>query len=57
MTQRRSFLAALTAASAATGANLPRQAPDFTFTMPDGKKRRLSEFKGKVVAVSFISTS
>jgi ABC-type nitrate/sulfonate/bicarbonate transport system substrate-binding protein len=57
MTQRRRFLTALAAASAGAAATLPRQAPDFVFVLPDGAKRKLSEFKGKVVAVSFISTS
>ena len=54
---RRDFLAAMAGAAAVTAAVLPRQAPDFVFTLPDGKQRRLSEWRGKVVAVSFISTT
>jgi len=48
---------ALAGLRAAVAAVLPRQAPDFVFKTPDGKSRKLSEFRGKVVAVSFISTS
>jgi cytochrome oxidase Cu insertion factor (SCO1/SenC/PrrC family) len=57
MSTRRNLLASCAALASSSAANLPRTAPDFVFTLPDGKQRKLSDSRGKVVAVSFIATS
>ncbi len=44
------------AALAAFGQASPRPAPEFTFQMPDGTKKLLSAYKGKVVIVAFMQT-
>jgi peroxiredoxin len=41
---------------AAFAGTVPRQAPEFTIRLADGKQVMLSQFKGKVVAVAFILT-
>lgn len=56
MRSRRQFLSAL-GATAALGQSVPRPAPDFTVTLPDGRPARVADFKGKVLVFSFISTS
>src|SRR5437763_14687448 len=47
-------LAALVVGSAA---DLPRKCPDLAIHMADGKSVPLSQYKGKVVALAFISTT
>jgi peroxiredoxin len=49
--------ALLLAACALEGATIPRPAPDFAINLTDGRQVKLSQFKGKVVAVAFILTS
>jgi peroxiredoxin len=36
-------------------AQVPRPAEELTFKLPDGKEKRISDYKGKVVAVIFMS--
>lgn len=43
-------------AGALSAAVLPRTAPEFTFALPDATAFKLSQVKGKLAAVSFIST-
>jgi len=38
-------------------AKVPRPAPDFTFSLPNGKQVKLSEFRGQVLAVEFLLTT
>lgn len=38
-------------------AQLPRKAPELPITLPDGKPVQLSQYKGKVIAVSYILTT
>jgi peroxiredoxin len=61
MVNRRRILSALAilplVAAAAHAANLPRKAPEFTITTPDGKQVLSSQYKGKVLAVCFILTT
>jgi cytochrome oxidase Cu insertion factor (SCO1/SenC/PrrC family) len=38
-------------------AQVPRPAPDFSISLPDGNKLPLKALKGKVVALFFISTT
>jgi len=57
---RRAFrVAALlsVAAMCLPAAKVPRPAPDFTFSLPNGKQIKLSEFKGQVLAVEFLLTT
>lgn len=42
--------------AAARAGDLPRPAGDFTIDLPGGHQARLSQFKGKVVALMFILT-
>jgi peroxiredoxin len=37
--------------------DLPRKAPEFAVHLPDGKNLTLDQFRGKVLAVAFISTT
>jgi len=57
---RRTFVVAallLVAAAHLPAAKVPRPAPDFTFSLPNGKQIKLSEFKGQVLAVEFLLTT
>jgi len=56
MGNRRSFLVSLGATSLVRAANLPRVAPEVSVAFSDGVTRKLSELRGKIAAVSFIST-
>jgi peroxiredoxin len=38
-------------------AQIPRPAPELTFSLPGGKQMNLSSFKGKVVALEFLLTT
>jgi peroxiredoxin len=55
----RRVFAALLLCGAATiqGAELPRPSPDFTFVMPDGAQKKLSDYKGKVILAEFLLTT
>ncbi|MBI3679521.1 MAG: TlpA family protein disulfide reductase [Acidobacteria bacterium] len=58
--RRRDFCIRLVPAAAAGGvleaANIPRTAMDVTFTLSGNRQMKLSEYKGKVIAVEFILT-
>ncbi len=54
---RRIILLLAAAALLATGAQLPRKAPDFSINMNGGKTVRLSDYKGKAVVLAFILTT
>ena len=56
MRLRRDFLATLAGATALRAATIPRPAPEFTFKLLDGSGFNLSQAKGKIAAISFIST-
>lgn len=45
------------AAVAGIAAQVPRPSPDFTISLPDGKKVPLRQYRGKVVALAFVSTT
>jgi thiol-disulfide isomerase/thioredoxin len=47
----------LTAASAALGAEVPRQSAEYAFTLPNGQQELLSKYKGKVVVLEFLFTT
>jgi peroxiredoxin len=55
----RRVLAALLLSGVATiqAAEVPRPSPDFTFVMPDGSQKKLSEYKGKVIVAEFLLTT
>ena len=54
----RSFLATLLlTALTLTGAEIPRQSPEFAVVLPDGKQELLSKYKGKVVVLEFLITT
>jgi peroxiredoxin len=61
MVMRRLILSSLLVLFAATAsleaATLPRQAPDVSVAMTDGKPVTLGQYKGKVVAMIFILTT
>lgn len=55
-TRATALLTALCSALATFAGTLPRQAPEFTINLTNGKQVMLSQFKGKIVAVAFILT-
>ena len=59
MVLRKSLLVVLSffAFTAMWAADVPRKSPDFTIHLPDGKNLPLTSFRGKVLAVAFISTT
>jgi len=54
---RRITAALLLAASASMAQQVPRPASDVTITFPDGQTKKLSDYRGKVVALTYISVS
>jgi len=57
---RVAFLTAAALAAhlgAASAAEVPRRAPEYAFTMPNGKQVLLSQYRGKVVAFGFYFTT
>ena len=55
---RRSFFACAAAAAVpAWAADVPRPSPDFSINMPDGGKLAVKSYRGKVVVLTFISTT
>lgn len=38
-------------------APVPRKSPEFAISMPGGGQRLLSQYRGKVVALAFLSTT
>ena len=51
------LLVSVFALSALFAADLPRKCPDFVVHMPDGKNLPLASYRGKLLAVAFISTT
>ena len=45
------------AITAAWAADVPRKCPDYAVHMPDGRTVPLNQYRGKVVAMAFISTT
>lgn len=55
---RRGLTALLAgAAFRAQAADIPRKAPDIEITLADGRKVKPSDFRGKVLSLSFILTT
>ena len=54
--KRRHLLAALGALPLAA-AEVPRPAPEFEVALPDGRKAKLSDYKGKVLAFACVLTT
>ena len=55
---RRTAIAFLTlAAGAMFAAEIPRPAPDFLVTLPDGNLKKLADYHGKVLCLTFILTT
>ena len=52
-----SVLFSLAAALAVSAADLPRKSPELALHLADGRDVQLSQFRGKVVALAFISTT
>ena len=44
-------------AGAAWAADIPRPAPDFLVTLPDGNLRKVIDYRGKVLCLTFILTT
>jgi hypothetical protein len=55
MNRRRAALAALGIAMPLFSATVPRPSPEFTANLPGGGRFSLSQYKGKVVVLVFIS--
>lgn len=55
----RALLVAVFALSASLvqAAEIPRPAPDFTIQMPNGKQIKVSDYRGKVLGLTFILTT
>jgi cytochrome oxidase Cu insertion factor (SCO1/SenC/PrrC family) len=49
--------AVLLSGLALTGAEIPRQSPEYALTLPGGQQELLSKYKGKVVALEFLFTT
>src|SRR5215831_5310210 len=57
MVRKLSVSLLLAASVAVQAADMPRKAPELALHMADGKDVQLSQFKGKIVALAFISTT
>jgi cytochrome oxidase Cu insertion factor (SCO1/SenC/PrrC family) len=58
LTLVRQFLVALViGAVSLTGAEIPRQAPEYAFALPSGQQELLSKYKGKVIVLEFLLTT
>jgi peroxiredoxin len=58
LTVMRSLLAAvLLSVVTMIGAQVPRPAPEYALTLPNGQQELLSKYKGKVVMLAFILTT
>jgi hypothetical protein len=44
-------------AGAAWAADIPRPAPDLLVTLPDGNLRKVIDYRGKVLCLTFILTT
>jgi hypothetical protein len=45
------------AAGASWAAEIPRPAPDFLVALPDGGLKKLADYRGKVLCLTFILTT
>jgi peroxiredoxin len=45
------------AAGSLWAAQIPRQSPDFTIQLPNGKQIKISDYRGKVLGLTFILTT
>ena len=45
------------AASAIWAAEIPRPAPDFLVSLPDGNLKKLADYRGKVLCLTYILTT
>ena len=54
---RRTVVALLTLASAVWAAEIPRPAPDFLVSLPNGNLKKLADYGGKVLCLTFILTT
>ena len=50
-------LIGILAAVSISGADLPRQSPEFVINLPSGEKQLLSKYRGKVVLIEFLHTT
>src|SRR5882724_578161 len=57
MVRKLSVFLLLAASMAVRAADTPRKAPALALHLADGRDVQLSQFKGKVVALAFISTT
>jgi len=57
MVRKLSIFLLLAASLAVWAADMPRKAPELSLHMADGKDVQLSQLKGKIVALAFISTT
>ena len=51
------FVLALATGMAAAAAEIPRPSPNLAITLPGAQQVRLEQYRGKVVALAFISTT
>jgi peroxiredoxin len=51
------ILTTLVLAAGLLGAQTPRPAPEYSFTLPNGQTVRLSQYRGKVVVLEFLLTT
>ena len=52
----RSIALAVALTAVAAAADVPRPAPDIDITLSDGKKVNISDYRGKVLCLTFILT-
>lgn len=53
----RFTIAAISFIMAVSAAEIPRPAPEYAFTLPDGSQGLLSTYRGKVIVVEFLLTT
>lgn len=54
---RTVFAAVLACAAVLPAAQVPRPAPEYSFSLPSGQQEQLSKHKGKVVVIEFLMTT
>jgi len=54
---KRLPFAVLALAGAVGAADIPRPAPDFLVPLPDGSLKKLADYRGKVLCLTFILTT
>ncbi|HTR35679.1 MAG TPA: hypothetical protein VMH80_07260 [Bryobacteraceae bacterium] len=53
----RTIVALLALAGATVAAEIPRPAPDFLVPLPNGNLKKLADYRGKVLCLTFILTT